>query len=458
MAKSIARTGSSMNPSPGTLPLALTPNWGSFVDNGLGAGESEQAQAVRKSQVEGTPRRTPAKKLYQDELYGTKELSPLAVSLIDTPEFQRLGQIYQLGFTHTVFRGATHRRFDHSVGTYFVVRTILRRIVQNHARFYRGDSDQFCHPGLYLSPRFYLEAPATPGKWQRLNSPMGRWRGLTEVVSAAAILHDLGHVPVGHTMEDEFSLFRKHDSLGGPRLFEMLYGPREPRQEVDGTRMSPHIEKYFSPIDTDKLPRPEFWERVPLPWVFEEGTYEPFLHDVVEGEIGAAKALRNYEIRDLIYLILSFKETVDGATGHNLYKTFDQELEDAQAAGKEQDRADDAASRRIAFIKALYDYYSRPIDVGPDQEALPLFHPFMSDVIANTICADLLDYLVRDGRRLKLDIRDNPRLQRYLVIRPASSSVTAAPRSAAGPPKRLTSTLFSGTDSRDGTRFPISWI
>jgi hypothetical protein len=43
-----------------------------------------------------------------------------------------------------------------------------------------------------------------------------------------------------------------------------------------------------------------------------------------------------------------------------------------------------------------------------------------------TICADLWDYLVRDGKRLKLDVRDNIRLQRYLVICPASSSAAAA--------------------------------
>jgi hypothetical protein len=45
----------------------------------------------------------------------------------------------------------------------------------------------------------------------------------------------------------------------------------------------------------------------------------------------------------------------------------------------------------------------------------------MSDIVGNTICADLLDYLVRDGQRLKLDIRNNPRLQRYLVVRPQTS-------------------------------------
>ena len=91
-----------------------------------------RAQTV--SQVPAS-RPIPGKKLYQDEIYGTKELSALAVALIDTPEFQRLGTINQLGFTHTVFRGANHQRLDHSIGTYFVVRTLMRRIVKTILAF-----------------------------------------------------------------------------------------------------------------------------------------------------------------------------------------------------------------------------------------------------------------------------------------------------------------------------------
>jgi hypothetical protein len=59
------------------------------------------------------PRKVPRRNLYQDEIYGSKEPSPLAVALIDTPEFQRLGHIYQLGMTHVIFRGTNHRRLDH---------------------------------------------------------------------------------------------------------------------------------------------------------------------------------------------------------------------------------------------------------------------------------------------------------------------------------------------------------
>jgi HD superfamily phosphohydrolase len=48
------------------------------------------------------------------------------------------------------------------------------------------------------------------------------------------------------------------------------------------------------------------------------------------------------------------------------------------------------------------------------------FHPFMSDIIANTICADLLDYLPRDRMNLGMEYRQHDRIQRFFTIRPGS--------------------------------------
>lgn len=422
-----AREPASVDRHPGqALSLPVSADRSAGEDSKADVAKSLQNATVsdKVAQVNDS-RKVPGRKLYQDEVYGTEELSPLAVALIDTPEFQRLSHIYQLGFTYAAFRGATHPRLDHSIGTYFMCRNLMRRIVQNHARLYPGDREAFAHPGLSLSPRLYAEAPATPGKFQSLYSPMGRWRGLTELVSAAALLHDLGHIPVGHTLEDEFSVFEEHDRLGGPRLFELLYGPRkllEPApNRLAGIVRADH---YFGPIDESRLPRPEPWEqRVPLPWVFEDGIFERFFPDadVPNRFAQAPKGLMNWEIRDLIYLILSFKETIT----EEEFKEF-QDLLDS-ASKKADEGKDTSKSCRLNFIRGLHSYYSQPVGLGPDYEAYPLFYPYMADIIGNTICADLLDYLVRDGKRLKLDIRDNPRLQRYLVIRRGSSFVRPAP-------------------------------
>lgn len=146
-------------------------------------------------------------KLYQDPLYGAKVLSPLAVALIDTPEFQRLSGLRQLGFSDLVYRGATHTRFQHSVGAYFVCRTMLRKTVQNHERL------MLEHPGSVISAD-YRVAPSNSDLAPGATTFQSKWRGLTEVVSAAALIHDLGHVPYGHTLEDEFTgIYPKHDGL-----------------------------------------------------------------------------------------------------------------------------------------------------------------------------------------------------------------------------------------------------
>src|SRR2546427_12088098 len=118
-------------------------------------------------------------KLYQDPIYGAKVLSPLAVAIIDTPEFQRLAGLRQLGFSDLVYRGAVHTRLQHSVGTYFVCRTLLRRIVQNHERL------GLDHPGKEVSARF-RHASRNAELPENITTHQSKWRGLTEVLMAAA--------------------------------------------------------------------------------------------------------------------------------------------------------------------------------------------------------------------------------------------------------------------------------
>ncbi len=77
------------------------------------------------------------------------------LEIIDTPEFQRLRYIRQLGLCYLVFPpGANHTRFEHSVGTYYLARAF---------------ADHFA-----LENRLELEA--------------------------AALLHDIGHPPRSATV------------------------------------------------------------------------------------------------------------------------------------------------------------------------------------------------------------------------------------------------------------------
>ncbi|MCB9730483.1 MAG: HD domain-containing protein [Deltaproteobacteria bacterium] len=103
-------------------------------------------------------------------------LTPAVVELIDHPHFQRLRRVRQLGPTLLVYPGATHTRFEHSVGAYGVAVRYMRSLLQ-HAHV-----------------RAALDAVDV------------------RTVLAAALLHDVGHYPFAHTLEA-----LHHQGMDAPR-------------------------------------------------------------------------------------------------------------------------------------------------------------------------------------------------------------------------------------------------
>ncbi|HEU4451634.1 MAG TPA: HD domain-containing protein [Longimicrobium sp.] len=101
----------------------------------------------------------------RDPLWNTIRVDPTALALIDTPEFQRLRHIRQLGLAYLVYPGATHTRFDHALGVYHLARWTM---------------------GL-LSERGEL-ASVDPAE--------------CTLVQYAALLHDVGHYPFSHALEE----------------------------------------------------------------------------------------------------------------------------------------------------------------------------------------------------------------------------------------------------------------
>ena len=58
-------------------------------------------------------------KVIFDVIHSFIEVDDITLSIIDTPEFQRLRNIKQLGLVHYVFPSANHTRFEHSLGVYY---------------------------------------------------------------------------------------------------------------------------------------------------------------------------------------------------------------------------------------------------------------------------------------------------------------------------------------------------
>jgi len=67
-------------------------------------------------------------KTIQDTVHGMIKLEDWQVSIIDTPQFQRLRRIKQLGFANLVYPGANHTRFEHSLGTMHLAKILAKKL------------------------------------------------------------------------------------------------------------------------------------------------------------------------------------------------------------------------------------------------------------------------------------------------------------------------------------------
>ncbi len=102
----------------------------------------------------------------RDPIHGNIPVTRAELRIIDHPLFQRLRNIRQLGFAHLAFPGATHTRFPHCLGT------------------------------MHLATQAF-DTIFPPG-----GSPAGGARERFRVaVRLAALLHDVGHLPLSHSSE-----------------------------------------------------------------------------------------------------------------------------------------------------------------------------------------------------------------------------------------------------------------
>src|SRR5258706_5522318 len=74
-----------------------------------------------------------SRKLIRDAVHGDIEIGSLEVELIDTPEFQRLRAIRQLGTAYLVYPSAMHTRFEHSLGTLWMAHRLVQSIRRTHS-------------------------------------------------------------------------------------------------------------------------------------------------------------------------------------------------------------------------------------------------------------------------------------------------------------------------------------
>jgi len=111
-----------------------------------------------------------AKRYILDPIHGPIPITPLENKIISTQIFQRLRKITQLSLTSLIFPGATHNRFQHSIGTLFVMDKLLYNL------------------------KVAEKLPKSIKESQRI----------IQIMRLCALLHDCGHLPFSHTFENRF--------------------------------------------------------------------------------------------------------------------------------------------------------------------------------------------------------------------------------------------------------------
>jgi HD superfamily phosphohydrolase len=123
-------------------------------------------------------------------VHGFVRLTKSEARVVSHPAMQRLGSIYQLGQAHLVFRGATHTRLEHCIGAVHVASRMMDEVDANQGQAMRA---------------------AVDGEPESVGKPITSTE--RTFVRLAALLHDVGHLPAGHTLEDELGLLGKHDYM-----------------------------------------------------------------------------------------------------------------------------------------------------------------------------------------------------------------------------------------------------
>jgi uncharacterized protein len=161
----------------------------------------------------------------RDPLWDNIRIDPSALRVLDDPVVQRLRYIRQVGHSFLVYPGATHTRFEHALGAYHLTRRALAALDE------LGELE-----------------------------PVSRDQCVA--VQLAALLHDIGHYPFSHALEE--AGFPSHETLGVAKLsrgslgeqLRQIGGADYPRQVgalISGTSDSPLQGLISGTIDLDKV-------------------------------------------------------------------------------------------------------------------------------------------------------------------------------------------------------------
>lgn len=189
-------------------------------------------------------------KIINDPVFGFINIPKgLLLDIVRHPLMQRLSRIKQLGMSFMVYPGAQHTRFQHSLGAFYLTSEAVRQLTRK---------------GIFI---FDSEA---------------------EAVQAAILMHDIGHGPFSHVLEDTIVQGIEHEKISLMLMEEINKDFRNELSLAIQIFKDNYPKKFLhqlisSQLDMDRL---DYLRR------------DCFFTGVTEGNIGSARIIKMLNIKD----------------------------------------------------------------------------------------------------------------------------------------------------------------
>ncbi len=189
-------------------------------------------------------------KIINDPVFGFIKIKRgLLYDIVQHPLFQRLNRINQLGLASVVYPGARHTRFQHSLGAFYLMTEAVKSLSEK---------------GIYI---FDSES---------------------EAVQAAILMHDIGHGPFSHVLENTLIHGISHEEISLMMMEQINHDLKGQLALAISIFKDEYPNKIFhqlisSQLDMDRL---DYLRR------------DSFYTGVTEGNIGSARIIKMLNVKD----------------------------------------------------------------------------------------------------------------------------------------------------------------
>lgn len=199
----------------------------------------------------------------RDPIYGYVYVNGFENNIIDTPEFQRLDRIFQMSTAHFVYPSGHHTRKSHCLGTMHLASKAFLRLLYRQCH---EMNSKIC--ALFVEP-IVAELDLDPGL-DRLDQDLRNtwWNSksfpeLVQCLRLASLLHDIGHSPFPHILEDVCEELKKDDS-------SIEFSHEKMGLKIIEDKLAPKFKSPFSYSDAQNV-------------LAKDSQVPDFLHELIDG-------------------------------------------------------------------------------------------------------------------------------------------------------------------------------